>query len=338
LREEQQKQKCKELAMGRRERLCFDTVNNLEMYSDISALTVEEEPRRGWSDQRILCETLSRPRPSALAEEVSAEPVVTLRTTAEQRSHCSRLSLPKLAATSKSASSTKLPTVSNAEQRRSVERLSEVHQAPAILKVDLSDLDRNLSELRGRRRVQACDLSASLTPTVSSRRHPLHAKRPNSASQAMDRKPDSPELSELRQLVEELLWVSLLALRSCSDSGDGSKKISKDMTGRLNDILLSVVLPVLQPTARFVLPSDGAIARRLQKEWPALTTCLGLRKVTTCSWDAEELQRRSALVRKCRDLLLAKDFTKTLAHRLEKHDPEKSELTPTEENALTEVA
>jgi len=100
------------------------------------------------------------------------------------------------------------------------------------------------------------------------------------------------------------------------------------MSSRLNGIILDVIVPVLQPMARFVLPSESAIAKRLQKEWPELTTRLGLRKATRCKWDSEELQRRSGLVRKCRDLLLAKEFTKTLAHRLKKVGPEKPDLLP----------
>lgn len=337
LRGQQQKNKSCELAMPKRQRFVWGIVANLEKYSDVPAVAFEEEPKRALAEQRSVCEALSRPRSSALAEEITAEPVVGLRTVTEQHSYCSRLAMPRAEASNKPTSNTKLPVVSVADQRRSVERLSEAYQAPVTCRVDLAVLDRNLAELRGRRQFPAHGFSVSLTPKSSPRRHSVPAKRPGSARGAGETRRDSPELSELRQVVEELLWVSLLTSRSCPDSG-GGKKMAKDMTTRLNGIILDAIVPVLQPIARFVLPSESAIARRLQKEWPELIGSLGLRRTTTCTWDAEDLQRRSVLVRKCRDLLLAKEFTNTLAQRLKKVHPNAVGHLPTATEIFTEVS
>jgi len=292
--------KSSELAMPRRQRRVWTTIASLESYEDLAQSTLDEMPTRSFEEQRAMCNALSRPRNASLAEEFTAEPVVRLRSWEEQHSHCTRLAQKPQAKATSSKPSSRLPEISIALQRRSIERLSEVRRAPLPCAFDLSDVDRDLAQLRGRRQPVSISAAGSLTPPVSPRSHHAHikrphsSKRPHSASKATDAERSSPELFELRKVVEELLWVSLLTLRSCS-AGD-CKTMSKDVATRLNGIILDVIVPVLQPMARFVVPSGSAITKRLQKEWPELISHLRLRGTTRCTWDSHELNRRSSLV------------------------------------------
>jgi len=328
LRSQRQKDKSGELAMPKRQRRVWETLASVESYSrysDLSHITLDEAPTRALAEQRAMCEALSRPRASAQADDLIAEPVVICRTAAEQHSYCSRLAR-KPRTQHRPASSVPRPEVNIASQRRSIERLTEARHSATPCPLDSADVARDLARLRGRKQVS----SSSLTP-VDSPRHPrVQTRRSKSVNRNSEEEPNNPDLMELRKVIEELLWVSLLTLRSCP-GGEG-KNTSKDMIGRLNGIILDVIVPVLQPMARFVLPSGSAIVKRLQNEWPESVTRLRLHMAGNCRWDSQELRKRSTLVRECRDILLAKDFTKTLAHRLVKPDPEKPECSLTRED------
>jgi hypothetical protein len=335
---QQQKDKSTELAMPKRQRRVCETLASLESYSnyysDLSHVTLDEAPTRAFAEQRAMCDALSRPRAPSQADELAAEPVVALRTATEQRSYCSRLSH-KPPPTMDSTSSMPRPDVNVASQRRSIERLTEnvVRRTASHCPSDLSDVDRMLSQLRGRKRLP----QMNLTPDSPRHQHaPLRRPKSGKRIANLETESNNPELSELRNVVEELLWVSLLTLRSCP--GGEAKTMSKDMTSRLNGIILDVIVPVLQPMARFVLPSGSAIVKRLQNEWPELTSRLRLHAAAKCAWDSQELRKRSALVRECRDLLLAKEFTKTLAHRLDKLGPETLESSLTAKDISSEAS
>lgn len=212
---EQQKMKSCELAMPRRQRRVWTTIADIESYADLSHGTLDEMPTRSFEEQRVMSDALSRPRSTSLAEDFTAEPVVRLRSWDEQRSHCTRLAQKPQAKATSSKPSSSLPEVNIASQRRSIERLSEVRRAPVPSAFDLSDVDRDLAQLRGRRQPIGVSAASSLTPPMSPRSHHGHIKRPHSASKAIEAERNSPELIELRKVVEELLWVSLLTLRSC---------------------------------------------------------------------------------------------------------------------------
>lgn len=324
--EQQQKTKSSELAMPRRQRRVWETIASMESYSDLSHVMLDETPTRAVAEQRATCDVLSRPSASPQAEELTAENVVAHRSVAQQRSYCCRLAQkPRPEAASRSSPRAPLPQVTHASQRRSIERLAEARQTAAPRPGDLSDVESDLAVLRNRKRPGFFLTAGNLSPFVTPRRQRVHSRRPKSAPRKLnvEVEPDNQEMVELRQVIEELLWVSLLTLRSCP-CGD-VKTMSQGMTSRLNGIILDVIRPVLQPMARFVLPQGSAIVRRLQKEWPELTTHLRLHMAAKCKWNSDEIHRRIALVRECRDFLLAKDFTKSLAHRLEKLGSEKSE-------------
>jgi len=142
---------------------------------------------------------------------------------------------------------------------------------------------------------------------------------------------DATACAELRAVVEEVLWVALLQVRSCprppvagcsgnvADGGAGTADAG--LEERLGSLMLSAVGPALRPVARRVLAPGQGLVRRIRCEFPRLAMHLGFRESEdveppTIPWTSQELATRIEEVRACRDRLLAMDITKTMISRL----------------------
>jgi len=138
---------------------------------------------------------------------------------------------------------------------------------------------------------------------------------------------DSPEFLELRTVVEELLWVALLQQRSCpkASAKEGSRPTAlggasagDELAERLENLLVDAVGPALRPVARKVLAPGARLARQARVEFPRLAAHLGFRESedmvpAPAGWTRDEVLRRTADVRACRDRVLGSELTKILS-------------------------
>ncbi|CAK9027431.1 unnamed protein product [Durusdinium trenchii] len=169
--------------------------------------------------------------------------------------------------------------------------------------------------------VQAKGIAESILP------HPFGAarlllekmrRRPRSGKAARSEAPSArPEVQEerlrLKEVVEEVLWVALLQVRSCPKQGG--------LQERLGSLLISTIGPALRPVARRLLAPGQVLPRRLRAEFPKLARHLCFRdsedmEVPVSSWQDEDLAMHLRYARECRDTMLAMDLTKDAVARL----------------------
>merc|ERR1711971_989117 len=80
---------------------------------------------------------------------------------------------------------------------------------------------------------------------------------------------DSPEVTDLRQIVEELLWVVLLQ-RRCCPGVDPARPLKRgphsNLEERLSMLLVQAIGPALRPVARRVLAPASRLVRQILLE------------------------------------------------------------------------
>ncbi|CAE7527196.1 unnamed protein product [Symbiodinium natans] len=246
---------------------------------------------RSWAEQQAHARALAEPRP--LPQQPEPAPVPS-RSVSEQQRHCAELAQPKPRAFTES-----LPGSSAAWREELASR------AAAMVPEE----------------VQA---ARSLLATMRSRPRSAAKKRPASAAKADEAVGE--QLAELKAMVEEVLWVVLLQVRSCpkpqsctgtAPSGLGATALEE----RLGSLLTAQVGPALRPVAKRLLGPGQGLPRRLRAEFPKLARHLGFRESEDPEplptlWQQEEVSLHLAKVRESRDELLSMDLTKDAILRL----------------------
>lgn len=336
--EERRKLCCTRLAVPRRRLLvektlevvrdAFDPTEGLEQ---AAAAAAHEVLSRTEEAQRETSTLLAQPRP-AVETCFEENPPVVFRTRIEQQEWCDKLSRPRvLPAPSPAGTTLAGPTRNVLEQQK---RCAELAQ-PRVSTADpddsqLSSLNaawhsllaardgpppEGLAEAKDWLASRACYFASTNDgPATSASSAPPSPRRCDSGHAAAD----PAALRELKEVVEELLWVVLLQLRCCPKPGAANSKVLEE---RLCNLLLSSTGPTLRPIARRVLGPGTGLVRRLRTEFPRLSLHLGFRdsedpEPIPAAWSAEEIGARVRQVRACRDELLANDLTKALMARL----------------------
>jgi len=307
--------------------------------------------RRAPAEQQASCTSLAQPKPEPARPESPVCPASPLRTWAEQRARCEELSRPLPEPTAPTTPEGLLHFREHrtaSEQKRHCAQLAQPRQRDPLLD------DEELTSLGGRHGHLAARAAAPASEDVVAARTLLaemreragccsqgrqdskgSSSRPPSAApsrrgaQVVLQEADMAVLSELRGLVEEVLWVALLQVRSCPRAPPGQGGRAEGAAGstdaaledRLCSLLISAIGPNLRPVARRVLGPGQGLVRRLRCEFPRLHVHLGFRESEDAeppavAWTAQELTQRTEEVRGCRDRLLAMDITKTMISRL----------------------
>lgn len=260
---------------------------------------------RSRTEQLDRCDELSKPRPTVIASATDAAAVSSAAPrAAEQKKRCSELARPRLGTGElfDDADDAELPSLNAAWKSLLAARNGPAPDGLAKAKEWLASRANYFS---------AMDADAQ----AASSSRPPSARRRDAAADAVT---DPVALRELRELVEELLWVVLLQLRCCPKAEATSSKVLEE---RLCSLLLSNVGPALRPVARKILGPGTGLVRRLRTEFPRLSLHLGFRdsedlEPAPCAWTAEEIASRTDQVRACRDQVLTTDLTKALMARL----------------------
>jgi len=255
----------------------------------------EEAPQdvRSWAEQQARVRALAEPRPLPQRPEPPPAP---LRSAAEQQRHCAELAQPR-------AVTEPLPGSTAAWREELASR------AAAMVPEEVQAARALLASMRSR-------------PRSAQRR------RPSSAQAAKPDEAVSEQLAELKSMVEEVLWVVLLQVRSCPKpqnftgtgpvpSGLGAVALEE----RLGSLLTAQVGPALRPVAKRLLGPGEGLPRRLRAEFPKLARHLGFRESEDPEplptwWQQEEVSVHLAKVRESRDELLSMDLTKDAILRL----------------------
>eukprot|EP00930_Biecheleria_cincta_P072093 TRINITY_DN59540_c0_g1_i1.p1 TRINITY_DN59540_c0_g1~~TRINITY_DN59540_c0_g1_i1.p1 ORF type:complete len:461 (+),score=107.97 TRINITY_DN59540_c0_g1_i1:141-1523(+) len=260
---------------------------------------------RSWSEQQARAKELAEPRPLLQPEpwETATPAHGTVRSASEQQRWCAALAQPKA-------------PPAGEEPPRTVAAWREelVARASVLVPAEVQAAQHLLDRMRSRPR--------------SAQRRVVRAQCTSKAegAEAAGEEGVSETLAELRSVVEEVLWVALLQVRSCPKgpssgvTGNMAPQTS-NLEERLGSLLISTVGPALRPVARRVLGPGQNLARRIRSEFPKLARHLGFRdsedmEPVPTAWKAEELQVSLASVRESRDTLLAMDLTKDALVRL----------------------
>mmetsp|Transcript_28221 Transcript_28221/g.58587 ORF Transcript_28221/g.58587 Transcript_28221/m.58587 type:complete len:308 (+) Transcript_28221:3-926(+) len=272
-------------------------------------------PTRSWAEQRARCEELSRPLPEPPR---SATPEEWLgcrehRTAAAQQKHCTQLAQPRL----------RDPRLDDEEFASLGGRREHLAaRAAAAVPDEVAAAKSLLTEMRERAGAHSGAAASSRPPSAAAKRGSQGPKAGAAPEQ------DPAAVAQLVGLVEEVLWVALLQVRSCPRApvagrgGDNSANAADAaLEDRLCSLLVSAIGPSLRPVARRVLGPGQGLVRRLRSEFPRLAVHLGFRESEDAEppaivWTAQELALRVEEVRACRDKLLAMDVTKTIMSRL----------------------
>jgi len=334
---ERRKFSCSRLAVPRRQRLVertlevvrssFDPTEGLE---EAAAAAAAEVLTRTQESQHEKSSSLAQPRPAPEAPPDFIEQTIAFRSKAEQHEHCSELSKPR-AQPSRSETQQQTCQRSALEQQRHCAQLSRPRLNPMEPNdSELSSLNAAWRGLLAARDGPPPEGLAEAKEWLASRACYFESSNESDAGDCSEpptpRKGDVPvanpasaeELRELREVVEELLWVVLLQLRCVPKSAAANSKVLEE---RLCSLLLSGVGPILRPIARRVLGPGTGLVRRLRTEFPRLCMNLGFRdsddmEPAAVEWTLQEITDRVEQVRSCRDELLAKDLTKSLMARL----------------------
>lgn len=259
---------------------------------------------RSRTEQQERCEELARPRaaPSPLSAAAEGVPEqAAARSVPEQRKHCAQLAQPRLPAGDLPDDCDQYRPLNAAWQSLLAARNGPSPQGLADARAWLASRPTYFGA--------ASDLGkASATSAPSS------PKRCDSAKPVAD----PVAVRELKEVVEELLWMVLLQLRCCPKPEATNSKVLEE---RLCSLLLSSVGPALRPVARRVLGPGTGVVRRVRTEFPRLSLHLGFRdsedsEPAPVTWSAEEISMRANEIRACRDQLLDTDLTKALMTRL----------------------
>eukprot|EP00931_Biecheleriopsis_adriatica_P101462 TRINITY_DN76594_c0_g1_i1.p1 TRINITY_DN76594_c0_g1~~TRINITY_DN76594_c0_g1_i1.p1 ORF type:complete len:477 (-),score=107.96 TRINITY_DN76594_c0_g1_i1:69-1433(-) len=263
-----------------------------------------EAPRRTWSEQQDYLRELAEPK-AALEVNTWEVPAGPARSASEQQRRCAQLAQPRAAQPGEEHAGAVTAWREELAARASSLVPEEVQAA------------RSLLERMKRDRPRSAGLRAQKTV-------PKDAEGGNSESDAVV----AVQLRELKAVVEEVLWVSLLQVRSCPKasvpSGAAASTASSQagsLEERLGSLLISTIGPALRPVARRILGPGQGLARRIRAEFPRLARHLGFRESEdpeppVSSWKEEELSGHLAKVRESRDALLDMDFTKDAVSRL----------------------
>lgn len=272
-------------------------------------------------EQQARCELLARPReprPETHLQSPGASAPVQARSTsaAAQQRRCDALSQPRTA----------LAEVPQSEEPPAMVgpwRARLLARAGADVPEEVAAARAMLAQMRDR--VEATARARSAASRPSSAKRSGVARVGGAAQEAAA----AEDVQALRELVEEVLWVSLLQVRSCYglSGARGGSRITADggyapgLEDRLGAILVSTVGAALRPVARRILGPGAGLVRRIRAEFPRLSAHVGFRESDDAEypavlWAADEVASRTAEVRACRDKLLAMDLTKTAVSRL----------------------
>lgn len=332
------------LAVPRRRRLVEETLEVVrgsfdpaEGLAEAAAAAAREVLTRTEETQRERISGLAQPKTSFEAP-VEENPVTVLRSRTEQQERCEELSRPRETpptpplAFGKQASEQAAGSRSVPDQQKRCAQLAQPRVAPGeykdITEAGPATLNKAWEKLLAARcgpppeglreakewlASRACYFENEDAKTCLS-------SVPPSPRRCEATKPvaDPESLRELRDLVEELLWMVLLQLRSVPKATAANSKVLEE---RLCNLLLSSVGQALRPVARKVIGPGSSAARRVRAEFPRLSMHLGFRESEelqppSVTWDTNEIASRAAEVRACRDELLSTDLTKTLLARL----------------------
>lgn len=264
--------------------------------------------QRSWFEQQARAKELAEPRPVLQPEpwELATPAQGAVRSASEQQRCCAALAQPKAPSPGE-------------EPPRTVAAWREelVGRASALVPAEVQAAQHLLDRMRARpRSAQRRVVRAQSTP-----------KEADGAEVAFE-EGVSESVAELRSVVEEVLWVALLQIRSCpkGPGGGGSATcnaalLTSNLEERLGNLLISTVGPSLRPVARRLLGPGQNLVRRIRAEFPKLARHLGFRdseemEPISTAWKAEELQVSLVSVRESRDALLAMDLTKDALTRL----------------------
>jgi len=331
------------LAVPRRRRLVeqtleivrnsFDPAEGLEA---AAAAAAEEVLFRSQAEQHAVCTSLAKPREMITQPLASDEPGP-IRTLAEQQALCEKLAVHREAPMPPTPKTPAGPAVirSTEEQQQFCKKMAQ----PRV-REDMVGDDDHVVFLR-QCRVQLGSRAHAPVPEdvaaarelltqmrlrarnggdgTSSRPSSALARSPSSAACCENQNPEIEGLvCRLRSIVEEVLWVVLLQIRSVPKPKkmDDCGRAGAELEDRLGNLLVSAVGATLRPIARKVLGPGIRIARQIRSEFPRLAVHLGFREsddLTTASinWSAQEITMREHEVRACLDNLLAMDLTKT---------------------------
>lgn len=262
--------------------------------------------QRSWSEQQARVKELAEPRPVLQPEpwETVTPAQGAMRSASDQQRCCAALAQPKA-------------PPAGEEPPRTVAAWREelVARASILVPAEVQAAQHLLDRMRSR-------------PRSAPQRRVVRAQSTPKADEAETTREEgvSETIAELRSVVEEVLWVALLQIRSCpkgpSSGGPGNTAPqSSNLEERLGSLLISTVGPALRPVARRVLGPGQNLARRIRSEFPKLSRHMGFRdseemEPVPTVWKAEELQVSLASVRESRDALLAMDLTKDALARL----------------------
>jgi len=258
----------------------------------------EQAPTRSWAEQKAHCESLAEPRPVPPPPSFPGTPAINaVRSVAEQLRYCSRMAQPRPPLPGEAPPGAVSAWRENLAARASAMIPGEVQEARSLL--ERMRAERPKSALR--------------RPRSAQRRE----KAPDGPGAEECSEANARMVSELRALVEEVLWVVLLQVRSVP-RGEGA---STALEERLGSLLISSVGPALKPVARKVLGAGCGLIRRLRGEFPRLARHLMFRDCedldpAPSSWKEEEILSHLAQVRESRDALLGMDLTKDAIARL----------------------
>ncbi|CAK9059994.1 unnamed protein product [Durusdinium trenchii] len=328
-REYQQQERAQSMAICRRQRQVLEALqDDRPTWEPRLARAAKAEAEeffrlmRTASEQQASCASLMarKPRPTEPCEEPQEELPVVPRSWAEQQARACALAEPRRRASAPADTGRSTPPRNSSQRRMLAAEQQRRVAALAQPRMPKSDWMEDLWP-RGLWRDELMSKAAALVPEeVQAARLLLEKmrRRPRSGKAARSEAPSArPEVQEerlrLKEVVEEVLWVALLQVRSCPKQGG--------LQERLGSLLISTIGPALRPVARRLLAPGQVLPRRLRAEFPKLARHLCFRdsedmEVPVSSWQDEDLAMHLRYARECRDTMLAMDLTKDAVARL----------------------
>ncbi|OLQ07133.1 hypothetical protein AK812_SmicGene9509 [Symbiodinium microadriaticum] len=314
-----QQQRISCLALNRRQRVVAETLQAARdswepdnRLAAAAAAEAEEIARlfRTPAAQMASCSDLARPRVMESSEEPEAPQDV--RSWAEQQARVRALAEPR--PLPQQPEPPPAPSRSAAEQQRHCAELSQPRAGPLEPLPGTASWREELASRAAAMVPEEVQAARALLASMRSRPRSAPRRRPSSAQAAKPDEAVSEQLAELKSMVEEVLWVVLLQVRSSSGLGAALEE-------RLGSLLTAQVGPALRPVAKRLLGPGEGLPRRLRAEFPKLARHLGFRESEDPEplptlWQQEEVSVHLAKVRESRDELLSMDLTKDAILRL----------------------
>jgi len=304
-------------AMAQRRTLAEQHTKILELIQPRPIPAVQEDarpagPMRSRAEQLARCEELAKnpSQPSAPATPTGPRP----GNVADQQKRCAELAQPRV----------RDPSVDEPSTIAGQWRKHLLARASAAVPDEVAEAQTLLEQMRAA-------AAAKSRPSSAAAVAPARKQRPEVA---VVPEAEAALVEELRVLVEEVLWVVLLQVRSCpkalgsqqrgtadSCAGTAASSVGATLEDRLRSHLISATGPALRPVARRIVGPGQGLARRVRAEFPRLAAHLGFRESDEteglgAAWTQPELEAHLREVRVCRDRLLAMDITQTMISRI----------------------